>query len=43
VASIGSGTEIEWPQVGIGFGFGILLALGLGLAVRLTRVPPLAH
>jgi hypothetical protein len=40
--SIGSGREIEWPQIGIGFGIGILLGLGLWLAMR-TRIRPLAH
>ena len=39
----GSGNELEWPQLGIGFGIGLLLAVGLFLAVRMTRVPPLAH
>jgi hypothetical protein len=34
---VGSGTELELPQVGIGFGFGILLALGLYLTMRYTR------
>jgi hypothetical protein len=38
-----SGSEIEWPQIGIGLGIGILLMLGLMLAVRATRHPPLAH
>ncbi|HJS49951.1 MAG TPA: hypothetical protein VJ745_06475 [Gaiellaceae bacterium] len=38
-----SGTEIEWPQVGIGLGLGIMLALGLWLAMRITRIRPLAH
>lgn len=38
-----SGSEIEWPQIGIGLGIGILLMLGLMLAVRATRQPPLAH
>ncbi len=40
---VGSGTEIEWPQVGIGLGLGIMLALGLWLAMRITRIRPLAH
>ena len=40
--SIGSGREIDWPQIGIGFGIGILLGLGLLLATR-TRIRPLAH
>ncbi len=38
-----SGTEIEWPQVGVGFGIGLMLALGLYLAMRFTRIRPLAH
>jgi hypothetical protein len=43
VVATGSGSEIDWPQVGIGFGVGILLALGLLLAMRFTRIRPLAH
>jgi hypothetical protein len=43
VSTVDSGTEIEWPQVGIGLGIGILLALGLGLALRITHVRPFAH
>lgn len=39
----GSGTEIEWPQLGIGFAFGILSVIGLILAVRFTRGRPLVH
>jgi hypothetical protein len=38
-----SGTEIEWPQVGIGFGIGMLLAFGLFVTLRLAHVRPLAH
>jgi hypothetical protein len=38
-----SGTEIEWPQVGVGLGLGIMLALGPWLAMRITRIRPLAH
>jgi hypothetical protein len=38
-----SGTEIEWPQIGVGFGIGLVLALGLYLAMRFTRPRPLAH
>jgi len=43
--TVGSGREIEWPQVGIGIGLGIglLLALGLFLAMRHTRTRTLAH
>src|SRR5262249_55449493 len=38
-----SGTDVEWPQLGIGFGIGILLAIALGLSFRATRHRPLAH
>jgi hypothetical protein len=38
-----SGTEVEWPQIGIGFGIGIALAIALGLSLRATRHRPLAH
>ena len=38
-----SGSEIEWPQLGIGFGLGILLVVGLWLAMRMTKVRGLAH
>ena len=41
--TVGSGREIEWPQVGIGLGIGLLLALGLFLGMRYTRIRPLAH
>ena len=41
--SVSSGSEIEWPQLGIGFGFGILLVAGLWLAMRMTKVRGLAH
>jgi hypothetical protein len=40
--SVTSGSEIEWPQVGIALGIGIVLVIGLGLALRMRR-PPLAH
>jgi hypothetical protein len=43
VSTIDSGTEIEWPQVGIGFGIAILLALGVGMAMRVAHVRPFAH
>jgi hypothetical protein len=43
VAATGSGSEIDWPQIGIGFGVGIALALGLLVAMRFTRIRPLAH
>lgn len=42
-SAVGSGTEIEWPQIGIGLGLGLMLALGLWLAMRITRIRPLAH
>ena len=41
--SASSGSEIEWPQLGIGFGLGILLVAGLWLAIRMTKGHPLAH
>ena len=41
--SVSSGSEIEWPQLGIGFGFGILLVAGLWLTMRMTKGRPLAH
>jgi hypothetical protein len=41
--SASSGSEIEWPQLGIGFGLGILLVAGLWLAIRMTKGRPLAH
>lgn len=40
---VGSGRDVEWPQIGIGFGVGILLALALGMAMRLTGIRRLAH
>jgi hypothetical protein len=43
VAATGSGTDIEWPQVGIGLGVGIALMLGLVFGLRVTRHRPLAH
>lgn len=43
VATTTSGTEIDWPQVGVGFGIGIVLLLGLGLAMRAAHVRPFAH
>jgi hypothetical protein len=43
VSAPSSGTEIEWPQVGVGLGIGILLALGLGLIMRVVHVRPFAH
>ena len=41
--TVGSGREIELPQVGIGLGLGLVLALGLFLAMRYTRGRELAH
>jgi hypothetical protein len=41
--SVSSGSEIEWPQLGIGFGFGILLVAGLWLTMRMTKGRPVAH
>lgn len=38
-----SGTDIEWPQVGVGLGIGLLLALGFGLIMRTTHIRPFAH
>ena len=43
VSTVDSGTEIEWPQVGIGLGVAILLALGVGMAMRVAHVRPFAH
>ena len=43
VATISSGRELHWPQIGIGFGIGIALMFGLWLAMRVTRIRPLAH
>ena len=40
---VSSGTEIEWPQIGVGFGIGLLLALGLGLTMRAVHIRPFAH
>jgi hypothetical protein len=35
-----SGSELEWPQIGVGLALGLLLGLGLGLmlAVRITTL-----
>jgi hypothetical protein len=38
-----SGSDLQWPQIGIGFGVGALLALGLMLTVRFARARELAH
>jgi hypothetical protein len=43
VSATSSGTEIEWPQVGVGLGIGLLLALGLGLIMRAVHIRPFAH
>jgi hypothetical protein len=34
VAAPGSGSDVEWPQIGIGFGVGVLVVIGLVLALR---------
>jgi hypothetical protein len=33
-----SGSELEWPQIGVGLALGLLLGLGLMLAVRITTL-----
>ena len=38
-----SGTEVEWPQVGMGFLIGLLLTIGIALTLRFNRDTPLAH
>ena len=38
-----SGTEIEWPTVGIGFGVALMLILGLMLTLKATHTRPFAH
>jgi hypothetical protein len=38
-----SGSEVDWPQIGLGAGFGLLLGLGLVVAIRFVRIRPLAH
>jgi hypothetical protein len=38
-----SGTEVEWPQLGIGFGMGVALVLMLTLGLRVVRSRSLAH
>jgi hypothetical protein len=43
VSTIDSGTEIEWPQVGIGLGIAILLAVGVGMALRVAHLRPFSH
>jgi hypothetical protein len=41
--TVGSGRDLELPQIGIGLGIGLMLALGLFLAMRYTRGRQLAH
>jgi len=43
VPTVSSGSEIDWPELGIGFGVGMVLVLGLILTVRVGRSRPLAH
>jgi len=43
IPAVGSGREIDWPQIGVGFGVGLVLAMGLMLTMRYTRIRPLAH
>jgi hypothetical protein len=38
-----TGTEVEWPQIGIGFLIGLLLTIGIALTIRFNRETPLAH
>jgi hypothetical protein len=38
-----TGTEVEWPQLGIGFLVGLLLTIGIALTIRFNRQTPLAH
>ena len=33
-----SGSELEWPQIGVGLALGLLLGLGLMLTVHITTV-----
>ena len=42
-SAVGSGSEIDWPQLGIGFGVGMAVLLGLILTVRIGRSHPVAH
>jgi hypothetical protein len=37
----GSGSQLEWPQLGIGFSVGIIAVVGLYLALRYARIRPL--
>ena len=43
VSAAGSGTEIEWPQIGFGVAIGVLFALGVMFVLRSTRSRELAH
>ena len=43
VSVTATGSDIEWPQIGVGLGIGLLLALGLGLIMRTVHVRPFAH
>ena len=43
VAVTTSGSEIEWPQLGLGFGLGLLLAFGLVVSLRFAHVRQPAH
>jgi len=38
-----SGSEPEWPQIGLGFGLGIALMVGLYLLARGARDRQAAH
>jgi hypothetical protein len=38
-----TGTEVQWPQIGIGFLIGLLLTIGIALTIRFNRQTPLAH
>jgi hypothetical protein len=42
-SAVGSGSEIDWPQLGIGLGVGMAVLLGLILTVRIGRSHPVAH
>ena len=43
VAVTTSGSEIDWPQLGLGFGLGLLLAFGLVVGRRFAHVRQPAH
>jgi len=40
---VSTGTEVEWPQIGMGFLVGLLLTIGIALTIRFNRQTPLAH